>query len=106
MEEFSRAAAELYRNRVEGAISDYAVTDYGVHILYLSKIPKAGEIIGINDTLSYGATETLFEKIYDSKLSERINQRFTVWQNQNISSKQNDSSQVKKFEKAYKNLYS
>ena len=49
MKEFSEAADELFRAGKEGAISGPVVTDYGVHILYLSRIiPSGGLTVGLN----------------------------------------------------------
>lgn len=105
MEEFSRAADALYRAGVEGAYSPAAVTDYGVHILYLSKIPFAGEVVGLDDYVSYGEKSTVRETIEAAKFNEKSNQHFSVWQNQTIGYYQTVAKIIEKNEKAYKDLY-
>ncbi len=85
MKEFSLAAKALYEAGVEGAISPVAVTDYGVHILYLSKIiPSSGLTLGMNDYISYGERTTVFEKLREEKLTSKTNAIFSEWQNNRI----------------------
>ncbi len=85
MKEFSLSAKALYEAGVEGAISPVTVTDYGVHILYLSKIiPSSGITVGINDYISYGERTTVFEKLREEKLTSKTNAIFNEWQNNRI----------------------
>ncbi len=105
MEEFSRAADELYRAGVEGAISQPVVTDYGVHILYLSRvIPKEGLTVGVNDYISYGENSTVYEKIAESKRSSKTNDEFSVWQTKKVGYYKNTAKVIEKNEKAYDDL--
>lgn len=104
MEEFSRAADELYRNGEVGAISAPAVTDYGVHVLYLSKIPTAGEIVGINDYLSYGERTTMFEIIEEEQRTEKINNEFYKWQNEKVGYYQTVAKIITVDKEVYANL--
>ena len=104
MEEFSRAADELYRAGVVGAISQPIVTDYGVHILYLSKIPTAGEILGLNDYLSYGEKTTIFELLEDELRSTKTQAEFSKWQSSKVGYYQTVKKIVTVNEKAYENL--
>lgn len=105
MEEFSRAADALYRAGVEGAISEPVVTDYGVHILYLSRvIPQSGLTVGVNDYISYGENSTVYEKIAANKRTSKTNNEFTVWQTQKVGYYKNVAKVIEKNEKAYADL--
>jgi len=105
MEEFSRAADALYRAGVEGAISEPVVTDYGVHILYLSRvIPQSGLTVGVNDYISYGENSTVYEKIAENKRTSKTNNEFTVWQTQKVGYYKNVAKVIEKNEKAYADL--
>ncbi len=105
MQEFAEAADELYRAGKEGAISGPVVTDYGVHILYLSRIiPAEGLTVGINDFVSYGEYTSVYEKIEAERRSEKENQMFNVWQNQKIGYYQTVAKVIELNEKAYKDL--
>ena len=105
MQEFSEAADELFRAGKEGAISGPVVTDYGVHILYLSGIiPSGGLTVGLNDYISYGEYTSVREKIEEERRTEKENQMFSVWQNQKIGYYLTVADAVETFEKAYKDL--
>ena len=105
MEEFARAADALYRAGVEGAVSEPIVTDYGVHILYLSRIiPQSGMTVGINDFISYGENSTVYEKIASNKRTSKTNNEFTVWQTQKVGYYKNVAKVIEKNEKAYADL--
>lgn len=106
MEEFSRAADELYRAGVEGAISKPVTTDYGVHILYLARIvPSVGMTVGLNDYLSYGEHTKIRDKIAEDRRNEKTNQMFSVWQNTKIGYYLTVRKVVTRNEDAYKSLY-
>ncbi len=104
MEEFSRAADELYRAGVEGAISQPVVTDYGVHVLYLSKIPAAGETVKLNGYLSYGEKTTIFEILEAELRNAKTQDEFYEWQSSKVGYYQTVQKIVKVYEKSYKDL--
>jgi parvulin-like peptidyl-prolyl isomerase len=105
MEEFSVAAKELFEAGVEGAISQPAVTDYGVHILYLSRIiPSNGLTVGLNDYVSYGERETVYEKIEKTVREEKVNNVFNVWQNNKIGYYQTEAKVIVRNESAFADL--
>lgn len=105
MKEFSLAAKDLYEAGVEGAISQPAVTDYGVHILFLSKlIPASGMTVGLYDYTSYSATETMYEHLREEKLAVKTNQTFAVWQNEKIGNYQTVKKVITRHESVYKDL--
>ncbi len=85
MQEFADAARALYEGGVEGAISGMVVTDYGVHILYLSKLPKAGEIISLDGYYSYGAYQTVYGKMEEEALSEKEEAAYSKWREEQIA---------------------
>ena len=104
MEEFSRAADELFRAGVVGAISQPVATDYGVHILYLSKIPTAGETLALNDYLSYGEKTTVYELLEDELRSSKTQNEFYKWQNAKVGFYQTVKKIVTINEKSYADL--
>lgn len=85
VEEFAEAARKLYEGGVEGAISGKVVTDYGIHILYLSKLPKAGEVIGLDDYYSYGKYDSVYSSMEETALTTKENAAFSKWREKQIS---------------------
>lgn len=105
MEEFSKAAKALYEQGVVGAISQPVATDYGVHILYLSKlIPQSGLTVGLYDYVSDSSTETMFEHLREEKLSSKTSQVFSVWQNEKVGNYQTVKKVITRYEKVYSDL--
>ncbi|MBQ8882552.1 MAG: hypothetical protein IJY70_04070 [Clostridia bacterium] len=105
MEEFARAADELYRAGVEGALSDIVVTDYGVHILYLSKIiPNGGVELGLNDYISNLNETKVYDKILESKLAEKQTSEFNKWLTLRIGVYQNIDGAITKNADVYADL--
>ncbi|MDR0426116.1 MAG: peptidyl-prolyl cis-trans isomerase [Clostridiales bacterium] len=81
MAEFSDAARALFESGEIGDISPWAVTDYGVHILYLSKrVSAAGEELALSAYETPAAYKTVFDKLSEKKLNERINAEFKRWE--------------------------
>lgn len=85
MEEFAAAARKLYEGGVEGAISGKIVTDYGVHIMYLSKLPKAGEVLGLDDYYSYGKYDSVYSGMEETALTTKETAAFSKWREKQIS---------------------
>ena len=85
MEEFAAAARKLYEGKTEGALSGKVVTDYGVHVLYLSKLPKAGEVLGLDDYYSYGKYNSVYASMEESALTTKETAAFSKWREQQIS---------------------
>lgn len=85
MQEFADAARELYEGGVEGALSGKVVTDYGVHVLYLAKLPKAGEVLGLNDYYSYGRYQSVYSGMEEAALTNKENAAFARWREQQIN---------------------
>lgn len=106
MEEFSRAADKLFREGKEGAISEFVATDYGVHLLYLSRIiPEGGMTVGLNQYISYGEHTTVYEKLESTFRTQKLNERFTKWQENKVGYYFTVATDViTRNEKAYENL--
>lgn len=109
MKEFSLAAKTLYDNGNVGDIigdtlDDLVVTDYGVHILYLSKRVVGEETIGLNDYVVAGGRETVYDKLEAAVRNEKINEKFTKWQNEKVGYYFTATNIISRNEKAYKDL--
>lgn len=109
MKEFSLAAKTLYENNNVGDIigdtlDDLVVTDYGVHILYLSKRVVGEETIGLNDYVVAGGRETVYDKLEAAVRNEKINEKFTKWQNEKVGYYFTATNIISRNEKAYKDL--
>ena len=85
MAEFAAAARKLYEGGVEGAISGKVVTDYGVHVLYLSKLPKAGEVVGLDDYYTNGKYDSVYSAMEDTALTSKENAAFSQWRSLQIA---------------------
>ena len=105
MKEFSVAADELYRAGVEGALSGIVTTDYGVHILYLSKIvPANGITLGLNDYVSNLNETKVYDLILESKLTEKRNAEFSKWLSNKIGGYDAVEGKIIRNESAYADL--
>ena len=101
--EFTDAAVGLYENAVDGGVSDYIVTENGVHVLfYMGEVKNLFEGIGENFTLSDTHVDpdtglapievlassyvncfvnrTYFDVLYDTLITDN----FALFQNENI----------------------
>ncbi|MBR2988899.1 MAG: peptidylprolyl isomerase [Clostridia bacterium] len=105
MKEFAVAADELYRAGVEGALSGIVTTDYGVHILYLSKIiPTTGKTLGLNDYVSNLNETKVYDLILQSKLTEKRNAEFSKWLSNKIGGYDAVEGKIVRNESAYADL--
>ena len=103
--EFAVAADELYRAGVEGALSGIVTTDYGVHILYLSKIiPTTGKTLGLNDYVSNLNETKVYDLILQSKLTEKRNAEFSKWLSNKIGGYDAVEGKIVRNESAYADL--
>lgn len=85
MQEFADAARELYEGGVEGALSGKVVTDYGVHIMYLSKLPKAGEVLGLDDYITYGRYKSVYSDMEEDAVTNKESAAFAKWREQQVN---------------------
>lgn len=103
MEEFTKGALEM-RDTLEVGQVLYknVITDYGVHIMYLASVPKAGEV-SINDYTTPGELQTYYDLIKAPLQTARENEAYQNWENKEI--KANYDKYVTVYEKRYKNLW-
>lgn len=107
MEEFEAIARKLINegNKPGTVYTEYAVTDYGVHIMYLANKVSAGSV---NDLYSYqtpGKYKTYYQIFEDKIKTNKENAAFTDWQNTRITYYENKPKTIEKNLKAYKSLY-
>lgn len=108
MEEFYDGAMELYNGDeyAEGSLlSHYVVTDYGVHIMYLSKTVTPGTILSLDSPLTHAAYQTVRETYEETIRSSKENTAFQNWQNERITYYREKANVVHKYAKRYKSLY-
>ena len=85
VEEFAAAARALYEGGKEGAMSEMVVTDYGVHILYLCKMPKAGETFGLYDYFTYSEEQTVYSSIEQTLITAKEDKVFANWRTNQVA---------------------
>ncbi|MDE7395724.1 MAG: hypothetical protein K2M95_06375 [Clostridiales bacterium] len=108
MVEFYDGAMELYNGEeyTDGhVLPHYVVTDYGVHIMYLSKTVVPGTMLSLDDPLTHGAYKTVRESYEDTIRSSKENSAFQNWQNERITYYREKAGVVHKYAKRYKSLY-
>ncbi len=108
MEEFADAARDLYATQQEGTILPYyAVTDYGVHVMFYVADPDAGEtsVLSLTDYSDYTRTETVYDVIYDEIMSAKQSASFTKWQDERIVYYMQTTDSVEKFVSTYEDIY-
>lgn len=113
MKEFADAARD-FKNKENpyaiGSVLDYyAVTDYGVHIMYFaSDITSKTVSMGgysIKDPVSPGEYNTYFDLYEKQILEKRKTTEFNSWKDKQIIYYQDNKEVVKKFENTYKDIY-
>lgn len=84
MVEFAKAAKELYEQGQLYALSDVVVTDYGAHILMLTRTTETTAIAGLYDYACASDNRTVYQMIEDELYNAKLNEYFTKWQNEEI----------------------
>ena len=107
MKEFYFGAMELYNNyRVGEVLPRYAITDYGVHIMYFSQRVIPGYERQLGDPLTPAAYKTVRETFEEKIRTAKESSRFTAWQNERITYYQEGAnSVVHTYKNRYKSLY-
>ncbi|MCI8413686.1 MAG: hypothetical protein HFE47_06320 [Clostridia bacterium] len=106
MEEFYDAAIELYDGYNEGAVlPQYAVTDYGVHIMYLALKVKPGTRRNLDDYLTLGQYKTVRETLEETIRSTKEGSAFDAWAADRITYYQDNEKVVHTYPKRYKDIY-
>lgn len=81
MQEFADAARYMRDNIEVGHLYDEKViTDYGVHIMYLSSVNKPGAV-GLFDKTSVSSNETYYDLLEKPIRTNRENAAYTNWEN-------------------------
>jgi len=109
MIEFSRAARDLKRqydkDKLIGRV-EYCVTDYGVHLVYLSNVTEGGRTLKLSDYTTAAKTKTVYQAIKDILATQDEATIYTNWQNNAIIQFQNQfSDAITKFESRYKDMW-
>ncbi len=103
MQEFADAARELNATGKVGALSGQVVTDYGVHIMMLTKLANTAErIVGLDEYAAASDTLTVREQIEDELYSSKLSDVYVNWQQESIRS--NYNAHVKTYESVYENI--
>ncbi|MBO5224571.1 MAG: hypothetical protein J6C23_08685 [Clostridia bacterium] len=84
MEEFAEAAKQLYENGKLYELSDVVITDYGVHILMLTRTTEKVAVAGLYDYACASDNRTVYQTIEDELYNAKLNEYFTKWQNTEI----------------------
>lgn len=106
VEEFYRGAMELYENyKVGDMLPKMVVTDYGVHLMYLSKVVVPDTTLGLNDYYTPAGYQSVRESFESTIRNTKENSKFTSWQNERITYYREKTGVVKTYEKRFKNLY-
>lgn len=84
MAEFAAAAKELYEKGELYALSDVVVTDYGVHILMLTRTTEQTVTAGLYDYACASDNRTVYQTIENELYNAKLNEYFTKWQNTEI----------------------
>lgn len=94
MQEFADAARYMFENLEVGQVYyEKVITDYGVHIMYLSSEVKKGAV-GLNDTTSPSGTERYYDLLEQPIKSNRENAAYTTWESNILSYNYNKYSTV------------
>lgn len=81
MQEFADAAREMRRTLEVGQVyAKPVITDYGVHIMYLSSVVQKGAV-GLNDATSPNGSQTYYDLLEEPIMTNRENASYTNWSN-------------------------
>ncbi|MDE7464401.1 MAG: hypothetical protein K2M48_05165 [Clostridiales bacterium] len=103
VEEFTAAALDMRKNYEVGEVySDYVITDYGVHVMYLASVTRQGEV-GLYDYTTPGENKTYYEVIEEALRSAKSSASYNTWA-ENVFSV-NYKKQSVRYEDAYSDLW-
>ncbi|MDE7107249.1 MAG: peptidyl-prolyl cis-trans isomerase, partial [Clostridiales bacterium] len=81
MEEFEDAAREMRKTLEVGQVyAKPVITDYGVHIMYLSSVAQKGAV-QLNDVTSPNGSQTYYDLLEEPIKTKRENSSYTDWSN-------------------------
>lgn len=94
MQEFADAAREMRETLEVGQVySKLVVTDYGVHIMYLSSVVNKGAV-SINDATSPDGSQTYYDLLEEPIKNARESASYTEWQNNILTYNYNKYSKM------------
>ncbi|MCH5155443.1 MAG: hypothetical protein J1F69_02450 [Clostridiales bacterium] len=94
MQEFADAAREMRKTLAVGQVyGQPVITDYGVHIMYLSSVPQLGAV-SLNDYTSPDRSQTYYELLEQPIKSARESASYSEWQNNILTYNYNKYSKV------------
>ena len=105
MQEFADAARDMRDTLEVGQVyNDLVVTDYGVHIMYLSSVVNKGAV-SINDATSPNGSQTYYDLLEEPIRKARESASYNEWQNNILTYNYNKYSKVytDKFSDLWKN---
>ncbi|MDE7164725.1 MAG: peptidyl-prolyl cis-trans isomerase [Clostridiales bacterium] len=80
MQEFADAAREMRKNLAVGQVyGEPVITDYGVHIMYLSSVPQKGAV-ALYDKTTPNGEQTYYDVLEEPIRTARENAAFADWQ--------------------------
>lgn len=107
MEEFYEAAMELYDGgyKVGEMLPTYAVTDYGVHIMYFASTVTPGVALNINSYQTPGQYKTYYDILKEVSLTAAKNKAYEDFSDTYSTSLLKDEKFVVRYEKRYKDYF-
>ncbi|MDE6029119.1 MAG: peptidyl-prolyl cis-trans isomerase [Clostridiales bacterium] len=103
MQEFADAARVMRDTLEVGQVyAKPVITDYGVHIMYLSSVVQKGAV-GLNDVTSPGGTQTYYDLLEQPIKTNYENAAYTNWSNNVFS--YNYEKHSKTYTDNFKNLW-
>lgn len=103
MQEFADAAREMRRTIAVGQVySEPVLTDYGVHIMYLSSVPQKG-VVALYDKTTPNGEQTYYDVLEEPIKTARENASFSDWQNNILIYNYNKYS--KQYEENFSDLW-
>ena len=94
MQEFADAAREMRRSIAVGQVySEPVITDYGVHIMYLSSVPQKGAV-ALDDFTSPNGSQTYYDLLEEPIKSARQSASYSDWQSNILTYNYNKYSKM------------
>ena len=106
VEEFYDAAMKLYNDgySVGEVLPEYAITEFGVHIMYLARKVTPG-YRELSDYLTPGEYKTVRETFEEKLRTTKENTAFESWQNERINYYRDQKNWVHTYKDRYESLY-
>ncbi|MCL2598295.1 MAG: hypothetical protein FWD76_00080 [Firmicutes bacterium] len=83
-----------------------ALTDYGLHIVYLSDVTVSNRVLGLGDYTTASHRRKVYDAIKDTLANQDAGKAYEIWQAQAVGDYLNQNSEaVTRFPKRYKDLW-